>query len=191
VLSAAAWCKIGLGNTNFSNIICIRDLVAILVKRLKIRFFRPAIIIEDEITCREIRLDGIPFIANGVRVRNRGRSAAQGCRAYVESTGNDMERTGWMLPDNDNEHTLALNEDTPAYVDLCAISNDAKTRVITHERGYMEGRVESCSTLPPGDCEITLKVTSSNGRPTARRIRIHDTYTHFPGEIGRIVEFIG
>jgi hypothetical protein len=157
---------------------------------LKISFLRPAIIIEDEVTCGEIVLHGVPFIANRIRVRNKGRKAAQSCKAYVESTGNDIERTGWMLPDNDNEYTLPLNVDIPAYVDLCAISNDAKTRVITHERGYMEGRVESCSTLPPGDCEITLKVTSSNGRPATRRIRIHDTYTHFPEEIGRIVEFI-
>lgn len=136
--------------------LCIRDFAAILVKRLKIHFLQPAIIIEDEVTCREIRLDGVPFIANGVRVRNSGRSAAQGCRAYVESAGNDMERTGWVLPDNDNEYTLALNVDIPAYVDLCAISNDAKTRVITLEGGYKEGTLKSCRTLPPGDYEITL-----------------------------------
>jgi hypothetical protein len=164
--------------------------VTILAKRLKIHFLRPAIIIEDEVTCREISLDGVPFIANGVRVRNKGRSVAQGCEAYIESEGNDIERTGWMLPNNDTTYTLALNVDIPEYVDLCAISNDAKTRVITLERGYREGTVESCKTIPPGDYEITLKVTSSNGRPAERRIRIHETYTHFPEEIGRIIEFI-
>jgi hypothetical protein len=108
----------------------------------------------------------------------------------VESAGDVIERTGWMLPDNDTAYTLTLNVDIPEYVDLCAISNDPKTRVITLERGYREGTVESCSTLPSGDYEITLRVTSSNGRPAARTIRIHDTFTHFPKEIGRIVEFI-
>lgn len=157
---------------------------------MKIHFLRPAIIIEDEVICREIRLDGVPFIANGVRVRNRGRSIAQGCEAYVELEGNNIERTGWMLPNNDTIYTHALKVDIPEYVDLCAISNDAKTRVIMLERGHREGTVESCKTIPPGDYEITLKVTSSNGRPAARRIRIHDTYTHFPEEIGRIIEFI-
>ena len=157
---------------------------------MKIHFLRPAIIIEDEVICREIRLDGVPFIANGVRVRNRGRSIAQGCEAYVELEGNNIERTGWMLPNNDTTYTHTLKVDIPEYVDLCAISNDAKTRVIMLECDYREGTVESCRTIPPGDYEITLKITSSNARPVTRRIRIHDTYTHFPEEIGRIIEFI-
>jgi hypothetical protein len=181
---------IGLENTSFSIVNFIRDFVTILAKRLKIYFLRPSIIIEDEVICKEIRLDGVPFIVNRVRVRNRGRSVARGCEAYIELEGNDIERTSWMSSNNDNTYTLALNVDIPEYVDLCAISNDAKTRVIMLERGYREGTVESCRTIPPGDYEITLKVTSSNGRPAARRIRIHDTYTHFPEEIGRIIEFI-
>jgi hypothetical protein len=163
---------------------------AIVVKRWEIGYLRPVILIEDGITCREIMLDGVPFIANRIRVRNKGRKSAQGCKAYVESAGNDIERTGWMLPDNDNAYTLALNVDIPEHVDLCAISNDAKTRVITLERGYRDRTIESCRTIPPGDHEIMLRITSSNGRPAARRIRIYDTYAHFPGEIGRIVEFI-
>jgi hypothetical protein len=93
--------------------LCIRDFAAILVKRWKIHFLRPAIIIEDEVRCREIRLDGVPFIANGVRVRNRGRSVARDCKAYVESGGNDIERMGWMLPDNGTAYTLAMNVDIP------------------------------------------------------------------------------
>lgn len=95
-----------------------------------------------------------------------------------------------MLTDNDTGYTLTLNVDIPEYVDLCAISNDTKTRIITLERGYREGTIESCMTLPPGNYEITLRITSSNGRPAARKIRIHDTFTHLPEEIGRIVEFI-
>jgi hypothetical protein len=150
----------------------------------------PFIIIDDRVTCKEIKLDGVPFIANRIRVRNQGRSGAQGCKAYVESVGDDIERTGWMLPDNDTGYTLTLNVDIPEYVDLCAISNDTKTRIITLERGYREGTIESCMILPPGNYEITLRITSSNGRPAARKIRIHDTFTHFPEEIGRIVEFI-
>jgi hypothetical protein len=94
------------------------------------------------------------------------------------------------LPDNDTAYTLTLSVDIPEYVDLCAISNDARTRVITLERGYRERTVKSCMTLPPRNYEITLRVTSSNGQPAARKIRIHDTFTHFPEEIGRIVEFI-
>jgi hypothetical protein len=140
--------------------LCIRDFAAILVKRWKIHFLRPAIIIEDEVRCREIRLDGVPFIANGVRVRNRGRSVARDCKAYVESRGNDIERTGWTLPDNGTAYTLAMNIDIPEYVDLCAISNDANIRVITLGGGYKEGTLKLCRTIPPGDYEITLRVIS-------------------------------
>lgn len=95
-----------------------------------------------------------------------------------------------MLPDNDTAYTLTLNLDIPEFVDLCAISNDTKTRVITLERGYKERTVGSCMTLPSGDYEITLRITSSNAPPVARKIRIHDTYADFPEEIGRIIEFI-
>ena len=160
---------------------------------MKIHFLRPSIIIEDEVICREIRLDGVPFIVNGVRVRNRGRSVARGCEAYIELEGNDIKRTSWMSPNN-NTYTLALNVDIPEYVDLCAISNDAKTRVIILECGYREGTVESCRTIPPGDYEITLKVTSSNGRSAARRI---ESTTHtlisqkrLGGLLSSLVDFV-
>lgn len=163
---------------------------AVLVKWLEIRYHRPVIRIEDKVTCKEIELDGAPFIANRIRIRNVGRSGAKSCKVYVESAEDEIERTGWMLSDNDTSYTLTLNVDIPEYVDLCAISNDARTRVITLERGYKERSVKSCTTLPAGDYEITLRVTSSNARPAPGRIKIHDTFTHFPKEIVRIVEFV-
>jgi hypothetical protein len=62
-------------------------VAAVLVERWEIRYLQPFIVIEERVTCKEIKLDGVPFIANRIRVRNKGRSGAQGCKAYVESKG--------------------------------------------------------------------------------------------------------
>lgn len=80
--------------------------------------------------------------------------------------------------------------DVIEYVDLCGISADGLTRVLTLEYGYRRGTVESCRILPPGIRDVTVRVTSSNAQPATRMVRFYTTIDHIPNEHGRIVEFI-
>jgi hypothetical protein len=96
-----------------------------------------------------------------------------------------------MLPDNTNAFTIILNVNDREFVDLCAISEDGQTRLVTLECGYRKGTVESCTSLQPHDLEINVRITSSNARPTERRVRLHNRMDHFPNLPGRIVEFVG
>ena len=125
----------------------------------------------------------ISFNANRIRVRNTGKSAAKDCKVYVHYTEDDVERAAWMVSSANSGYTVTLNVDDREFVDLCAISDDlTQPRVIPLEHGY-SGRVDSCTRLPPGDLDITVRVTS-NARPTERRVRLHTAVDHFPGLAG-------
>jgi hypothetical protein len=96
-----------------------------------------------------------------------------------------------MVPYANSVYTPTLNVNDRDFVDLCAISDDAnQSRDIPLERGYSENRIDSCTPLPPGNLDITVRVTSSNASPTERRVRLYDAIDHFPNEPGRIVGFI-
>jgi hypothetical protein len=163
-------------------------------------YYRPVLVIDgnETIIIRQIGLrTGIAqgnavvlFNANRFRVRDSGRSAAKDCKAYVHYNDNDVERTAWLISNTNGEHTVTLNVEDREFVDLCAISDDVNLpRVIPLERGY-PGSIDLCTRLPPGARDIIVRITSSNARPTERRVRLHTGVDHFPEQHGRIVEFI-
>lgn len=163
-------------------------------------YYRPVLVIDgnETIIIRQIGLrTGIAqgnavvlFNANRFRVRDSGRSAAKDCKAYVHYNDNDVERTAWLISNTNGEHTVTLNVKDREFVDLCAISDDVNLpRVIPLERGY-PGSIDLCTRLPPGARDIIVRITSSNARPTERRVRLHTGVDHFPEQHGRIVEFI-
>lgn len=173
----------------------------IIIKLWLEYYYRPVIVIDgnETIIVRQIPLRTeiaqgnamVPFNANRIRVRNSGRSAAKDCKAYVHYNDNDVERTAWMISNaNSSEFTVTLNVEDREFVDICAISDDAnQLRVIPLERGYLGG-IGSCTRLPPGDRNITVRITSSNARPTERNVTLHTNVDLFPNQHGKIVEFI-
>ncbi len=173
----------------------------VIIKLWLEHYYRPVLVIDgnETIIIRQIGLrTGIAqgnavvlFNANRFRVRNSGRSAAKNCKAYVHYNDNDVERTAWLISNTNGEHTVTLNVEDREFVDLCAISDDVNLpRVIPLERGY-PGSIDLCTRLPPGARDIIVRITSSNARPTERRVRLHTGVDHFPEQHGRIVEFIG
>jgi hypothetical protein len=173
-------------------------IAAGVIVRLTVEYYyRPVIAIEDVVITRRIDLNHedrrhIPYIANRIRVINTGKTAAKDCKVYVDYEDERIERTAWMLPDNNSAHTITLNVRDREFVDLCAISDDETlTRIVSLEHGYSKGTVESCTILPIRDpLELTVRVTSSNTQPNERRISLYNTNNHFHNQLGRIVEFI-
>lgn len=172
----------------------------IIIKLWLEYYYRPVLVIDgnETIIIRQIGLrTGIAqgnavvlFNANRFRVRDSGRSAAKDCKAYVHYNDNDVERTAWLISNTNGEYTVTLNVEDREFVDLCAISDDVNLpRVIPLERGY-PGSIDLCTRLPPGARDIIVRITSSNARPTERRVRLHTGVDHFPEQHGRIVKFI-
>ena len=103
-------------------------LAGVAVKLLVDHWYRPMIRIEDDDIPRKIDLtqdDGstVRFVAHRVVVRNHGKSAAECCKAYIETSRNEIERAAWMIP-HDNDYTITLNVHDIEYVDLYAITED-------------------------------------------------------------------
>ena len=163
----------------------------------EINHMRPIIEIQNVVVTRSFNLNNdngepVLFIANRIRVINTGRTGATGCKVYIEFTENEIERTSWMLPDDDTSSSLTLNVGILEYVDLCAISSDGHIRVTTNEHGYRLGTIESCIRLPLDiDITATLRVASSNARPAVRRVILHAFPIPDEANPGRIVEFTG
>lgn len=181
-------------------------IAGIFIRRWLDHHYRPILAIEgnEAIVVRTISpqtsIDEgnvrIDFNANRIRVRNRGKSAAKDCKVYVDYPQNntenerDTERGAWMIPYANSGYTLTLNVNDREFVDLCAISDDVnRPRIIPLEYGYGD-RIDYCTPLPSGVLDITVRVTSSNARPTERRVRLHTEVDHFHNRPGRIVEFI-
>jgi hypothetical protein len=172
----------------------------IIIKLWLEYYYRPVLVIDgnETIIIRQIGLrTGIAqgnavvlFNANRFRVRDSGRSAAKDCKGYVHYNDKDVERTAWLISNTNGEYTVTLNVEDREFVDLCAISDDVNLpRVIPLERGY-PGSIDLCTRLPPGARDIIVRITSSNARPTERRVRLRTGVDHFPEQHGRIVEFI-
>jgi hypothetical protein len=78
-------------------------IAGIIIKRRLNHYYRPILVIDgnETIIIREITLRvplaqggiDISFNAHRIRVRNIGRSAAKDCKAFVNYTENDVERT--------------------------------------------------------------------------------------------------
>jgi hypothetical protein len=80
------------------------------------RYYKPKIAIGEDIPVG-IRLaddDGRPivFVAHRIVVRNDGRMAAKDCKAYITFGENLVQRTAWVLPDNNRPYRLLKNRVT-------------------------------------------------------------------------------
>ena len=175
-------------------------LAGIAIQVIKDYIKRPILAIEgnESIIIRTINLRTnflqgeayVTFNANRIRVRNRGKSAAKDCKVYIDYTENDVERGAWMISNPSSGYTITLNVEDREFVDLCAISDNlTQPRVIPLEHGYSD-RVDACTPLQGNIIDITVRITSSNASPVERRGRLQNEIDHFPGQHGRIVEFI-
>lgn len=176
----------------------VSAVVAAIVIRLLIdRYKQPVLEIDGAIIIREFLLHShtkghVKYFANRVSVKNRGRSAAKDCKAYIDYEDN-TQRTAWLLPDRNSGYTIILNINDREFVDLCAISGIDHVRIFPPERGYEnEFDTEYASRLWPsaGEFDITLRISSSNAKSTERRVRLHNRFKPFPNDPGRIIEFI-
>jgi hypothetical protein len=146
---------------------------------------QPIIEVQDDVLPIETDIEvenhnPTPFVVNRLIVINKGRSCAKDCKVYirVEETkeikriSNIYQRVGWMLPDDNTALIVTLNVNIPEYVDLCAISKDARYLAFTNERG-LKGK-PNIDELPPlkfvkhPDIELTVIVTCSNAQPAQR-----------------------
>jgi hypothetical protein len=159
--------------------------------------YRPRLVIEgnDTIIVKDFHLldpEGRETLLKGnrIRVRNKGRSAAKDCKAFVHYSASDVKRTAWLIPDNDIGYTLTLNVQDREFVDLCSISDNGQIRIIPPEHGYTKNqRYDAYVHLPPERTSITVRITSSTAKPTEREVRLYTVVNHFPNDRGRIVEF--
>jgi hypothetical protein len=132
------------------------------------------------------------YLANRITVRNIGKTAAKDCKAYIDYQ-EQTQRVAWLLPDRNGGFTITLNVKDREFVDLCAIRDDGRFRIIPPEQGYVndyENEYAERLTPTAGGAELTLRITSSNAKPVQRMLRLHSTVDHFPNQHGRIVEFI-
>ena len=153
-------------------------LAGVAVKLIVDYHYRPIIRIEDDDIQRGIDLtedDGstVHFVAHRIVVRNRGKTAAENCKPYINISKNEIERAAWMLPDETKVYTVTLNVDDIEYVDLYAVTQDGLRCVIPTEVGYSKGRIAHCRLVVQGFEEIPLRITSSNAKPADKKIRIH------------------
>jgi hypothetical protein len=137
------------------------------------RIYRPQIKIEDADIERKIHLsDGngnrIPFVAHRIVVKNRGKTAAEGCKAYTIISTNDVERAAWMRPHDHLVYTVTLNVNDIEYLDLYAITEDGRMCVIPLEYGYSKGTIESCRKVGSKVNGIPVRITSKNGAAVRR-----------------------
>jgi hypothetical protein len=175
-------------------------IAGIFIKRRLDHYFRPILVIDgnEAFTVSEFQLHSsgekghVSYFANRISIRNTGRSAAKDCKAYIDY-GKNTQRAAWLIPDKNSGYTTTLNVQDKEFVDLCAISIDNLVRIIPAEQGYVnEFETEYATRLPPsaGEIEITLRITSSNAKPTERCMRLYSKFENFSKEPGRIVEFI-
>lgn len=78
----------------------------------------------------------VPFIAHRVVVKNCGKTAAEGCKAYTIISELDVERAAWIRPSDNLVYAATLNVDDIEYLDLYAITEDGRMCVIPLEYGY-------------------------------------------------------
>jgi hypothetical protein len=169
---------------------------AIGVKRWEIWYMQPKIEIQDIVVTKRFHLNDeneekVSFWGNRIRAVNKGRSEANDCKVYVELE-NNIERVAWMLPDSTPAHSLTLNVNIPEYVDLCAIEacGVRRTRLLTTEYGYTKGTIKSCRPFNRPDRQvITVRVASSNTKPTKREVILRIAPIGDAQNPSRIVEF--
>jgi len=156
----------------------VLGIISTLLVKLGVldRYYRPRIVIGEDLPVG-ISLnndDGVPvtFIAHRIVVRNDGRTAAKDCKAYIRISPTSIQRTAWVLPDNNRSYTVTLNVRDLEYVDLYAVTQDRRIRVIPLEYGYSKRTISSCSPVPQNVDRVILRISSSNSRPTEKEITL-------------------
>jgi hypothetical protein len=114
----------------------------------------------------------IPFTGAKIKVRNKGKTAAENCKATL--VGNSSEfRIAWMLPREDMTGTInALDAE---FIDICAIGkiNNHWKLVFTTERGYGKSQEEGRNLegwSQGGEIRAQLKVSCKNAKPCIENI---------------------
>jgi hypothetical protein len=120
------------------------------------------------------------YVGTRIKVENRGRKAAENCKASVIIRENEY-RVGWMIPKDD--FTVTINANDVEYIDLCAISQD-QNRVLTTEHGYGDLPGEA-RKLENGNIDCYLKVSASNAKQCVKGIRI----SNIPDSQGKFIYF--
>ncbi len=152
-------------------------------------YTQPVLSIEKEVQVRWFELESGEhrnynrrYCANRVKVRNKGRSAAENCKASLIMEDSE-EKISWIIPAE--RYTLTLNADDREWLDVCAIRDDGTKRIAPTEHSWGNNENES-RDLGSNEIEAELKVSARNAKPFTRKIRILNTLSHR----GKIVEFM-
>jgi hypothetical protein len=156
----------------------------------------------------DITLDRIPYVVNRVRVMNRGKSAAENCKAILV-VNDQAEKVSWHIARE--RYVMTINSQDWEYVDLCAVcatdiqalitssrpigagtegiqaltENDVRWRIAPTEEGW-QTPIRNNRDLGHHDIECTLRITAKNTDCAEARIRIREQ----PDNNGRIVHFL-
>ncbi len=160
----------------------------------------------------DVYLDDLPYTVNRIRVRNNGKTAAENCKASLESEGRHL-RVCWHIPKE--RYTMTINAKDSEYVDLCAVSVKDPSKLVgsdlnnvyTDEKESLKASLVSADiprrispteegwqilkknrvldNISQGDLHFTLSITAKNASPYVCKITILE---HQDGE-GRIVSF--
>jgi hypothetical protein len=128
------------------------------------------------------------FVGTRIRVRNKGSTAAEDCKASLIMREQDI-RVAWHLPKQD--YSVIINPNDSEYVDLCAISSipDSTSQryiiIFTTERGYGTYQEDGRTMDISGVLEADLKISSRNANRSVKKIWI----SGIPSKNGKIVYF--
>jgi hypothetical protein len=128
------------------------------------------------------------FAGTRIRVRNKGSTAAEDCKASLIMREQDI-RVAWHLPKQD--YSVIINPNDSEYVDLCAISSipDSTSQryiiIFTTERGYGTYQEDGRTMDISGVLEADLKISSRNANRSVKKIWI----SGIPSKNGKIVYF--
>jgi len=75
----------------------------------------------------DVYLDDLRYIVNRIRVTNKGKTAAENCKASLESEGRHL-RICWHIPKE--RYTMTINAKDSEYVDLCAVSAKDPSKLV-------------------------------------------------------------
>jgi hypothetical protein len=114
----------------------------------------------------------VPFIAHRIVVKNCGKTAAEGCKAYTIISENDVERAAWIKPSDHLVYAATLTVNDIEYLDLYAISKDGQMCIIPLEYGYSKRTIASCRKVDPSVDGIPVRITSKNAKPSEKIIKL-------------------
>jgi hypothetical protein len=83
---------------------------------------------------RELQYFKAKYVVNRVIIKNKGKSAAEGCKGILKMN-NMEEKICWYVPSE--KYKMTINVDSIEYLDVCAVLNGDANEVYAHLRNVL------------------------------------------------------